>query len=199
MKTYGIYLAYPPELDLQAEGLGRYLIEFLQEAKNRPDAKFVIACPSWTRKSLKDLFEDVGISPAAFEIIGPKDQPILLRLHQSYQAYKRRVRRQSRILQFLRFLKRQYAQMVARAERLLVTTRSSLLLASLALFVLPFVVIGLAAMAILMSVSCRVFDASRPNQVATIVRTIFRSHCQVDAQAAGKFHCCPALSFHGGR
>jgi glycosyltransferase involved in cell wall biosynthesis len=149
VKTYGIYLAYPPELDLRAEGLGRYLIEFLQEAKNRPDAKFVIACPSWMRKSLKDLFEDVGISPAAFEIIGPKDQPILLRLHQFYQAYKRRVRRQGLILRLRRLLKRQYAQNVTRAERLLVTTRNSLLLASLALFALPFVVIGLAAMAIL--------------------------------------------------
>jgi glycosyltransferase involved in cell wall biosynthesis len=147
VKTYGIYLAYPPELDLHAEGLGRHLIEFLKEARGRSGAKFVIACPSWMRKSLDDLFESVGISTTAFEIIGPKDQPKLLTLYQFYQAFKRRKRRESRVFQFLRLLKRQYARNVARTESLFVTTRSGLLLASLALLALPFVVIALAAKA----------------------------------------------------
>jgi glycosyltransferase involved in cell wall biosynthesis len=151
VKTYGIYLAYPPELDLRAEGLGRYLVEFLKEAQNRPGAKFVIACPSWMRKSLDDLFEGVGISSAAFEIIGPKDKPKFLKLYQFYQAYKQRKRRKSRILQLLRLMKRQYARNVARAESLLVTTRSGLLLASLALLALPFVVIAVAAIAVVSS------------------------------------------------
>ena len=61
VKTFGIYLAYPPTLDLRAEGLGRHLAEFLKEAKSCPTARFVIACPSWMRKSLDDLLEGVGI------------------------------------------------------------------------------------------------------------------------------------------
>ena len=145
MKTFGIYLAYPPTLDLRAEGLGRHLAEFLKEAKSCSTAKFVIACPSWMRKSLGDLLEGVGISPDAFEIIGPKDEPMFLKLYQLYQDYKRRTRRRSRVLRFFRILKRQYARNITRAESLLVTTRSSLLLASLALLALPFVVIALAA------------------------------------------------------
>ena len=138
MRTYGIYLAYPPELDLRAQGLGHHLVEFLKEAKNRSGTKFVIACPSWMRKSLDDLFEGAGISPAAFEIIGPKEKPKLLKLYQLYQAYKRRKRRKSRILQLLGPLKRQYARHVANAESLFVTTRSGLLLAVAALLALPF-------------------------------------------------------------
>jgi glycosyltransferase involved in cell wall biosynthesis len=145
VKTYGIYLAYPPELDLRAEGLGRHLAEFLKEAKSCSTARFVIACPSWTRKSLADLLDGVGISPDGFEIIGPKDEPMFLKLYQLYQDYKRRTRLQSRILRLFRILKRQYVRNVNRAEGLFVTTRSGLLLASLALLALPYVVMVLAA------------------------------------------------------
>ena len=52
MKKYGIYLAYPPKVDLRAEGLGRHLAEFLKAAQERGDVQFVIACPSWMKKSL---------------------------------------------------------------------------------------------------------------------------------------------------
>ncbi|MBR0914903.1 glycosyltransferase [Bradyrhizobium japonicum] len=148
MKTFGIYLAYPPTLDLRAEGLGRHLAEFLKEAKSCSDARFVIACSSWTRKSLGDLLEGVGVSPDAFEIIGPRDQPMFLKLYQLYQDYKRRTRRQSRSLRLFRILKRQFARNLTRAENLMVTTRSSLLLAFLALLALPFVMIAVAAMAV---------------------------------------------------
>ena len=148
MKTFGIYLAYPPTLDLRAEGLGRHLAEFLREARSCSTAKFVIACPSWMRKSLCDLLDGVGIPPDAFEIIGPKDEPTLLKLYQFYRDYKRRTRRRSRVLLFFPLLRRQYTRNIAHAERLLVTTRSSLLLASLALLALPFVVIALAMKAV---------------------------------------------------
>lgn len=153
MKTYGIYLAYPPELDLRAEGLGRYLAEFLKEAKDCSDAKFVIACPSWMRKSLRHFFEAVGISPAAFEIIGPEDEPTLLKAYQFYRGYKPRTRCRSRIFQLLRFVKGQFKRCLARIEVLLVTTRSDLLLVSLALLALPFALMALPALALASSSS----------------------------------------------
>ena len=79
MKIYGIYLAYPPPVDLRAEGLGRLLAEFLNAANRRGDVRFVIACPSWSRKNLQQLFEDAGIPPDGFDVIGPERKPVLLR------------------------------------------------------------------------------------------------------------------------
>jgi glycosyltransferase involved in cell wall biosynthesis len=181
VKTFGIYLAYPPTLDLRAEGLGRHLAEFLKEAKSCSTARFVIACPSWTRKSLGDLLEGVGISPDAFEIIGPKDEPMFLKLYQLYQAYKRRTRLQSRILRLFRILKRQYARNLTRAEGLFVTTRSGVLLTSLALLALPFVVMALAA-AVVSS-----FIAVWPKLRARLNRTrLFRQYSKVVVRVTTK-------------
>jgi hypothetical protein len=149
VKTYGIYLAYPPEVDLRAEGLGRFLGEFLKEAANRADARFVIACPSWTRKSLDELFERAGIPPAAFEIIGPERKPKLLEFYQLYVRYRRKRRRKGRLLWLVRRLKGASLRNVARAENFVVTTRSGLLLAVLALLALPFLAAGVATMATL--------------------------------------------------
>lgn len=146
MKTFGIYLAYPPTLDLRAQGLGRHLAEFLREAKSASDARFVIACPSWMRKSLRDLLEGVEVSTDAFEIIGPKEEPMFLKLYELYLAYKRRRRRRSRFLRLVNALKRRLMRDLTRAEGLLVTTRSSLLLAVFALVALPFATMALAVM-----------------------------------------------------
>ncbi|MBR0693268.1 glycosyltransferase [Bradyrhizobium lablabi] len=185
MKKFGIYLAYPPTLDLRAEGLGRHLAEFLKEAKNCPTAKFVIACPSWTRKSLGDLLEGVGVSPDAFEIIGPKDQPMFLKLYQLYQDYKRRTRDQSRFLRLFRVLKRRCARDLTRAEGLLVTTRSSLLLAFLALLALPFVVIAVAAMAV--SWFSALFVAAWPKLRVRLIRSrLFRQYSTLVTRVATK-------------
>ena len=182
MKTFGIYLAYPPTLDLRAEGLGRHLGEFLKEAKGSSDARFVIACPSWTRKSLGDLLEGVEVSPDAFEIIGPKDEPMFLKLYQLYQAYKRRTRRRSRLLRLFKVLKRRFVRDFTRAEDLLVTTRSGLLLAFLALLALPFIVMALAASSFI-----ALFGAVRPRLRARLSRNrLFRQYSKVVARVATK-------------
>ena len=68
VKTYGIYLAYPPNVDLRTEGLGRQLAMFLKGAERLPDVRFVIACPSWTRQNLITLFETEGISLKDFQL-----------------------------------------------------------------------------------------------------------------------------------
>ena len=57
VKTYGIYIAYAPTIDLRGEGLGRYLASFLRGAAERRDVDFVIACPSWAQIMLDELFE----------------------------------------------------------------------------------------------------------------------------------------------
>src|SRR5437016_1629467 len=126
MKTFGIYLSYPPEVDLRTEGLGRYLAEFLKEAKTRADARFVISCPSWMRKSLRELLDSAGIPPGSFEIMGPKQVPTLLRIYDGYKAY-RAYRLRRRLRRFRRFsdqLRRLWTSIVRFAERTLATTRS---------------------------------------------------------------------------
>jgi glycosyltransferase involved in cell wall biosynthesis len=144
VKTFGIYLLYPPRVDLRAQGLGRYLAEFLKEARLRSDVNFVIACPSWMRGSVSDLFEQFGISPTAFEIIGPKERPVLLKLfdvYQRYQSYRRR-KGISRLRNLLRTLRSSSGQLSARVERTLATTRNPLILALFFVLLLPVIIIG---------------------------------------------------------
>lgn len=143
MKTYGIYLAYPPVIDLRAEGLGRLLAEFLKAANHRGDIRFVIACPSWSRKSLGELFDEAGIPDTGFEIVGPETKPVLLKLYDEYLAYKRRKRRKGRS-RLLSRVKALSARILIGVERVLVTTRSGFLLGLLVLLMLPFFAVGAA-------------------------------------------------------
>ncbi len=90
VRQYGIYLAYGPGVDLVAEGLGRYLLAFLQAAQERKDIKFVIACPSWSRKTLIELFKEDNIRIEAIEILAPAKQPLILTAVEWYRYYKSR-------------------------------------------------------------------------------------------------------------
>jgi glycosyltransferase involved in cell wall biosynthesis len=83
VKTFGIYLAFPPNADLRTEGLGHYLAGFRNAARDRTDSRFVIACPGWMIKSLHELFERAGFPPKAFEIISPKMEPGIPRSEES--------------------------------------------------------------------------------------------------------------------
>jgi len=71
---------------------------------------------------------------------------MFLKLYELYLAYKRRRRRRSRFLRLVNALKRRLMRDLTRAEGLLVTTRSSLLLAVFALVALPFATMALAVM-----------------------------------------------------
>src|SRR4051812_26890745 len=82
VKVFGIYLAYAPTIDLQYQGLGRYLAYFLKAAAKRSDVRFVVACPSWTRESLLKLCEVEGLAAGTFDIISLPDKPILLRMYE---------------------------------------------------------------------------------------------------------------------
>lgn len=88
MKSYGIYLAYPPDVDLRGEGLGRHLAMFLKGAEKVGDVKFTIVCPSWSKKTLELLFHGEGVDSATFEIRSPEGEPYILRLFQSIRTLK---------------------------------------------------------------------------------------------------------------
>lgn len=88
MKNYGIYLAYPPGVDLRAEGLGRHLAMFLKGAEDVGDVKFTIVCPSWSQKTLELLFQGEGVNSEIFEIKSPRGQPYILRLFQSIRSLR---------------------------------------------------------------------------------------------------------------
>ena len=105
MKKYGIYLAYPPSVDMRSEGLGRYLSEFLKGAQARGDLLFVIACPSWMQKNLIELFDDAGVRHDCFEIISPqRKRVLLLRFYEAYLAFKKRQNQKGRLFLFFRWL-----------------------------------------------------------------------------------------------
>src|SRR5699024_5336859 len=93
IKRYGIYLAYPPTMDLRGQGLGRHLACFLKGSVERDDVCFVLVCPSWTRQSLEGLFEQENVPETCVEIVTPKRSPVALRLYQkwlTYQQWKRK-------------------------------------------------------------------------------------------------------------
>ncbi|HZW23308.1 glycosyltransferase [Noviherbaspirillum sp.] len=142
VKTYGIYLAYPHTVDLRAEGLGRLLAEFLKGARQRGDVRFVIACPSWTRDNLNQLFEASGLQQEDFEILAPARKPLLLIAHQKLVALrgKKEVRKKEDGLRAR--LRKLRSQVVRRVERYLGQTRSLGGAALLGLLASPLIALG---------------------------------------------------------
>ena len=76
MKNYGIYIAYPPTVDLRHEGLGRYLAAFLKGASAQKDVRFCVVCPSWSRESLSELFEAEGVPASSCHVVSPQGMPM---------------------------------------------------------------------------------------------------------------------------
>ncbi|MBZ9869796.1 glycosyltransferase [Mesorhizobium sp. BR1-1-9] len=81
VKKYGIFLAYPPTVNLRTEGLGRYLSAFVKAASTSQDRHLVIATPSWLRIQLSDLFKDAEVPEASYSFVGPVKLPLLLRMY----------------------------------------------------------------------------------------------------------------------
>jgi glycosyltransferase involved in cell wall biosynthesis len=90
VNKFGIYLCYPPSVDLRTEGLGRHLGEFLKGAHERDDVEFVVACPSWMTANLKQLMESFDLAPDAIEIIAPASPPLLHTALKNYEARRNR-------------------------------------------------------------------------------------------------------------
>lgn len=123
MKKYGIYLAYPPTVDMRSEGLGRHLAEFLKAAQERGDVRFVIACPSWTRASLLQLCDAFAIRPDTFEVIGPSRQPWLLTAFVRYVALRKRAGQENRRRRTAAWLRAHLESIAETTVQQLVTVR----------------------------------------------------------------------------
>ena len=89
---YGIYLAYPPTVDLRAEGLGRHLAAFLKGASERTDVRFVVVCPSWSKKSIEALCKNEGVPEGGFDLCCPKFRNIPITLHEIYINNKKKIK-----------------------------------------------------------------------------------------------------------
>lgn len=95
VKHYGIYLAFPPTVDLRAHGLGRHLAMFLKGAQGLGDVHFTILCPSWSLEALHALFESEQVPISAIQIVSPRGKPYVLRLFEWLRAYRAKAKDRS--------------------------------------------------------------------------------------------------------
>ncbi|MBR1033812.1 glycosyltransferase [Bradyrhizobium liaoningense] len=123
VKRYGIYVAYPPQVDLRFEGLGRHLAELLKAAQGQEDLRFVIACPSWVRSSLYDLCRANNIDRDSFEVVSPKSEPVFLQIYRIWLNFRNRQRR-GRLKALISALSRQGKTATRLITKTLVSTRS---------------------------------------------------------------------------
>jgi glycosyltransferase involved in cell wall biosynthesis len=141
MKKYGIYLSYPPTVDLRVDGLGRHLAEFLKGAQARGDVQFIIACPSWMQKNLIELFDASGVNHDCFEIIAPKRMPLLLRAYEYITILVKRTKRIDRLAKLLKLLVSAASRALTFVIKKLVGTRSVVLMVVLGIAVLSILLI----------------------------------------------------------
>lgn len=140
MKTYGIYIAYPPWTRFSGEGLGRFLAAFVRGAHQSGKARFVIACPGWTRPGLEDLFAKSGIPDDAVEFLAPRGVPGVIRL-----ASRRGRGEERRESERKRGRRRRFAglgQALAAAAGRLVTSRHVAVILLVTLASLPVLLVG---------------------------------------------------------
>ncbi|MBR0850299.1 glycosyltransferase [Bradyrhizobium diazoefficiens] len=124
VKRVGIYLAYAPTINLQYQGLGRYLACFLKAATRRTDIRIIIACPSWMRESLLEMCNSEGIATGALDFVSPPGKPLLLRAHERYVQRKGSASWIGRIVRWRRAANAALEQHRLSIERQLATSRS---------------------------------------------------------------------------
>ncbi|HEV7881291.1 glycosyltransferase [Bradyrhizobium sp.] len=178
MKVYGIYLAYAPTIDLQYQGLGRYLAYFLKAAAKRSDVRFVVACPSWTTEGLLQLCESEGLAAGTFDIISLPDKPLLLRAYERYLQYKRRPFRPGIFAAWRQAFLSKCMQHRLSIERRLATSRSALGLLPWLIYVVALGVLLLPVLLVMVALkgASRLFLALRSRFVgwSGIARNLLR-------------------------
>jgi len=147
MKTFGIYILYPPLVDLRREGLGRYLAHLLKGGAEHKDVHMVILCPSWFPEQMESLLEAEGVPSERLQIVSPGRQPVAIRIRNSLsKVLQLRGKKGTSVRGWLSRIKSDHTDWVARQA---VTTTSFAWLVTLAfgltflyLLLLPFVLVG---------------------------------------------------------
>lgn len=151
VKHYGIYLAFAPTVDLRHEGLGRYLAAFLKGAAGRTDVRFLLVCPSWSRKDLELLFASEGVPKDLFEIFSPDKKPLILRGYEAILPKRKLAKNAGRFRRWVKGpVRAAIGALMKRTLRRLVQVRSLFSLVLLLLdpgFWLGLVVLMLAPLA----------------------------------------------------
>jgi glycosyltransferase involved in cell wall biosynthesis len=124
MKHYGIYIAYPPTVDLRHEGLGRYLAAFLKGASAQKDVSFSVVCPSWSRESLTELLEAEGVPSSSCQVVSPHSKPIVLRLYEAWLQYGKRPKKLSFIQRAVGWLQQKRRDFLQRTSDRIVSAHS---------------------------------------------------------------------------
>ena len=137
VKRYGIYLCYPPKVDLRAEGLGRQLAALLLAAQARSDVEFVIACPSWMPQTLRRLCDEAGVDFERLQILAPARAPKLLRIAEAIARLQKRPAGKEWLARLALRLRRIVDGATAWSEARLAGTRSALVLCLLLLAAIP--------------------------------------------------------------
>lgn len=134
VKYYGIYLAYQPDVDMRPHGIGRFIASFLKGAAGKEDIRLVIVCPSWSRKSLLDLFEAESIPQEHFEVVCPSLLPVSLSIYQGLKALKSLLYGKPNSGKHVSYFKRQVVKHLHRLEAALVQVKSPLPFSALAAY-----------------------------------------------------------------
>ncbi len=138
VRHYGIYLAYPPTVDLRAEGLGRHLAMFLKGADELADVQFTLVCPSWSRATLEALFASEQVATEIFRIVSPARKPYALIVFEAIKVYRARPVRQRRFTRISKWLADSNERLWQRLTKRAVTVHGA---ATLLLFFLEAIVL----------------------------------------------------------
>lgn len=145
LKHYGIYISWPPAVDLRHEGLGRYLAAFVKGVAPHTDVRFVIICPSWSQKALKELFKSEAVPDTCFQLVSPKKTPPALRIFEALKSFRRKGKRLSIKARLTNYINEKKNRIV---EYTLQSVAGAQSIRHLMLLLLPIALLGVLALAL---------------------------------------------------
>lgn len=161
MKTFGIYILYPPLVDLRREGLGRYLAHLLKGVAEHKDVHMVILCPSWFPEQLASLLEAEGVPTERLQIVSPGRQPVSIRIRHALTKMLQS-KKTGKQTSWKDWLKKRYEKHIQWVARRAVTTTSltHIVLMSLGLAIFYLVLLPIALVAGILLLVIRILSQS---------------------------------------
>lgn len=93
MNRLGIFICYPPNAPMRAEGIGRLLAFIVEGAAAAGNFEVTLAAPKWSEKELHKLFEDHGIIIRDINFLLTDNIPYMVRLFWFVKRLKLKGRR----------------------------------------------------------------------------------------------------------